>query len=44
MREFPLERLLRDARVHQIVEGTNQVMRVIVARRMLQDQATETIR
>jgi hypothetical protein len=44
MREFPLERLLRDARVHQIVEGTNQVMRVIVARRMLQDQATETLR
>lgn len=44
MREYPLERLLRDARVHQIVEGTNQIMRVIVARRMLQDHATETIR
>jgi alkylation response protein AidB-like acyl-CoA dehydrogenase len=44
MREFPLERLLRDARVHQIVEGTNEIMRVIVARRMLQDGATESIR
>ncbi len=39
-----LERLLRDARVHQILEGTNEIMRVIVARRMLQDHATEVIR
>jgi len=44
MREYPLERLLRDARVHQIVEGTNQIMRVIVARRMLQDHAMESLR
>lgn len=44
IREYPLERLLRDARVHQILEGTNEIMRVIVARRMLQDNATETIR
>ncbi len=43
-REYPLERLLRDARVHQILEGTNEIMRVIVARRMLQEHATETIR
>lgn len=44
IREYPLERYLRDARVHQILEGTNEIMRVIVARRMLQDNATETIR
>jgi alkylation response protein AidB-like acyl-CoA dehydrogenase len=44
MREYPLERFLRDARVHQILEGTNEIMRVIVARRMLQEHATETIR
>ena len=44
LRDFPLERLLRDARVHQILEGTNEIMRVIVARRMLQDHATENIR
>lgn len=42
--EYQLERLLRDSRVHQIVEGTNEIMRVIIARRMLQDHATETIR
>ena len=44
MREYPLERYLRDARVHQIVEGTNEIMRVIVARRMLQADATQSIR
>lgn len=44
IREYPLERYLRDARVHQILEGTNEIMRVIVARRMLQDNATENIR
>ena len=44
IREYPLERLLRDARVHQILEGTNEIMRVIVARRMLQGDAPERIR
>ena len=44
IREYPLERLLRDARVHQILEGTNEIMRVIIARRMLEDDAPEGIR
>ncbi len=44
IREYPLERLLRDARVHQILEGTNEIMRVIIARRMLDGDATEMIR
>ena len=34
-REYPVERLLRDCRVHQILEGTNEIMRVIVARHLL---------
>ena len=42
--EFPLERLLRDARVHQILEGTNEIMRVIIARRMLDGDAPDVIR
>ena len=37
IREYPLERLLRDSRVHQILEGTNEIMRMIVARRLLAD-------
>lgn len=35
IREYPIERLLRDSRVHQILEGTNEIMRVIVARHLL---------
>ncbi len=35
--EYPLERYVRDARVHQILEGTNEIMRVIIARRVLKD-------
>ena len=44
IREYPLERLMRDARVHQILEGTNEIMRVIIARRMLDGDACEAIR
>ena len=36
--EFPLERLVRDTRVHQILEGTNEIMRVIVARKLLEGE------
>ena len=35
LRDYPLERIVRDLRVHQILEGTNEVMRVIAAREML---------
>jgi len=41
IREYPLERYLRDARVHQILEGTNEIMRVIVARRLLEKSDLE---
>ena len=44
LRDFPLERLVRGARVHQILEGTNEIMRVIIARRMLDGDAPEAIR
>jgi alkylation response protein AidB-like acyl-CoA dehydrogenase len=35
LRDHPIERILRDVRVHQILEGTNEVMRLIVSRDML---------
>ncbi len=35
LRDFPIERIYRDLRVHCILEGTNEIMRVIVAREML---------
>jgi alkylation response protein AidB-like acyl-CoA dehydrogenase len=35
LRDLPIERILRDVRVHQILEGTNEVMRLIVSRDML---------
>lgn len=43
IREYPLERLVRDTRVHQILEGTNEIMRVIVARRLLDDGVIEAL-
>jgi alkylation response protein AidB-like acyl-CoA dehydrogenase len=35
MRDYPLERRFRDAKLIQIVEGTNQIQRVIIARNLL---------
>ena len=35
LRDHPVERVLRDVRVHQILEGTNEIMRLIVSRAML---------
>lgn len=36
LNDYPLERWVRDSRVHQILEGTNEIMRVITARRLLE--------
>ena len=39
-REYPLERFMRDAKVLQIVEGTNQVQRVVIARQLKKEYQT----
>ena len=40
IQEYPLERYVRDVRVHQILEGTNEIMRLIIGRRLLAEHAS----
>jgi alkylation response protein AidB-like acyl-CoA dehydrogenase len=35
VREYPVERMMRDAKITQIYEGTNQIQRVVIARDLL---------
>ena len=44
IREYPLERYVRDVRVHQILEGTNEIMRSIIGKRVLADHDGEALR
>jgi len=44
IKEYPMERRVRDSRVHQILEGTNEIMRVIISRKMMIDEALEVIK
>ena len=38
LRDYPVERVVRDLRVHSILEGTNEIMRVIIAREMQREK------
>ena len=35
--DYGIEKIVRDLRVHQILEGTNEIMRVIIARNLLEN-------
>jgi alkylation response protein AidB-like acyl-CoA dehydrogenase len=37
MQEYPVERMMRDAKITQIYEGTNQIQRIVIAREMLKE-------
>jgi alkylation response protein AidB-like acyl-CoA dehydrogenase len=41
-RDFPVERMMRDAKITQIYEGTNQIQRIVIARRLLDETALGT--
>ena len=43
IQEYPLERYVRDVRVHQILEGTNEIMKMIIGRRMIMEDAASII-
>ncbi|MBW2424746.1 MAG: hypothetical protein JRG86_10880, partial [Deltaproteobacteria bacterium] len=36
-REYPVEKLMRDAKLMQIYEGTNQIQRVVIARELMRE-------
>jgi alkylation response protein AidB-like acyl-CoA dehydrogenase len=40
IQEYPVERMMRDAKITQIYEGTNQIQRIVIAREMLKESRT----
>jgi len=41
MKEYPVEKMMRDAKITQIYEGTNQIQRNIIARHLIKESASD---
>ena len=41
MKEYPVEKMMRDAKITQIYEGTNQIQRNVIAQELIKEQASK---
>ena len=44
IKEYPVERMMRDAKITQIYEGTNEIQRLVIAREMLKENRAFLLR
>jgi alkylation response protein AidB-like acyl-CoA dehydrogenase len=43
IQEYPVERMMRDAKITQIYEGTNQIQRLVIAREMVKELRSSSL-